>query len=68
VKEEEGGQWGQVGQKGQIGWLVDAPIGLEVEKKSFWNKNWIFEFTKALEICTWRFRMNFGTRIFPKFF
>jgi hypothetical protein len=37
-------------------------------KKSFRNKNWIFEFIKALEICTWRFRRNFDTWIFPKFF
>jgi hypothetical protein len=39
----------------------------EAEKKYFWNKNWIFEFTKDLEICTRRFMRNFGTRIFPKF-
>jgi hypothetical protein len=28
----------------------------------------IFEFTKALEICTRRFRRDFDMRIFPKFF
>jgi hypothetical protein len=27
-----------------------------------------FEFTKALKICTRRFRRNFDMRIFPKFF
>jgi hypothetical protein len=43
-----------------------GPVGCV--KKSFWNKKWIWEFTKALEICTRRFRRNFDTRIFPKFF
>jgi hypothetical protein len=28
----------------------------------------IFEYTKALEICTRRFRRNFDMRIFSKFF
>jgi hypothetical protein len=28
----------------------------------------IFEYTKALEICSRRFRRNFDMRIFPKFF
>jgi hypothetical protein len=37
--------------------------GPELKRNSFQNKNWIFEFTKALEICTRRFRMNFDTRI-----
>jgi hypothetical protein len=40
----------------------------KAKKKNFWIKNWIFEFTKALEICTRRFRRNFDVRIFPKFF
>jgi hypothetical protein len=31
---------------------------------SFPNKNWIFEHTKALEICRWRFRRNFDMGIF----
>jgi hypothetical protein len=31
---------------------------------SFQNKIWIFEYTKALEICTRRFRMNFDVGIF----
>jgi hypothetical protein len=38
------------------------------KKKKFPNENWIFEFTKALEICRRRFRRNFDMRIFPKFF
>jgi hypothetical protein len=42
--------------------------GPKVRKKNFWIKNWIFEFTKALEICRRRFRRNFDMRIFPKFF
>jgi hypothetical protein len=45
-----------------------GPIGLKATENSFPNKNWIFEFTKALEICRKRFRRNFGMRIFPKFF
>jgi hypothetical protein len=66
--EEEGGQWGWVGQKAEwAGWLLGR-LGQKLKKKSFRNKNWIFEFTKALEICTRRFRRNFDTRIFPKFF
>jgi hypothetical protein len=42
--------------------------GPNSEEKFFSNKNWIFEFTKALEICRRRFRRNFDMRIFPKFF
>jgi hypothetical protein len=57
-----------VGQKGQMDWLAAGPVGPEAEKKSFQNKNWIFEFTMALKICTRRFRRNFDTKIFPKFF
>jgi hypothetical protein len=33
-------------------------------KKDFWIKNWIFEFIKALEIHSRRFRRNLDTRIF----
>jgi hypothetical protein len=40
----------------------------KVRKKNFLIKNWIFEFTKVLEICRRRFRRNFDVRIFPKFF
>jgi hypothetical protein len=42
--------------------------GPKARKKNFQSKNWIFEFTKALEICRRRFRSNFDMRIFPKFF
>jgi hypothetical protein len=44
------------------------PGGPKSEEISFANKNWIFEYTKALEICTRRFRRNFDMRIFPKIF
>jgi hypothetical protein len=40
----------------------------ESKEKNFRIKNWIFEFTKALEICRRRFRRNFDMKIFPKFF
>jgi hypothetical protein len=64
---EEGGRQGQVGQKANwAGWLLGQLGGSS--KKSFQIKNWIFEFIKALEICTRRFIKNFDTRIFPKFF
>jgi hypothetical protein len=42
--------------------------GPKARKKNFRIKNWIFEFTKALEICRRRFRRNFDMRIFPEFF
>jgi hypothetical protein len=42
-----------------------GPGELNSEEKFFSNKNWNFEFTKALEICR-RFRWNFDMRIFPK--
>jgi hypothetical protein len=45
-----------------------GPGGLNSEEIFFLNKNWIFEFTKALEICRRRTRRNFDMRIFPKFF
>jgi hypothetical protein len=57
--------WGGRRPSGLVGCGL---IGAEAEKNSFQNKNWIFEFTKALEICTRIFRRNFDTRIFPKFF
>jgi hypothetical protein len=59
---------GPSGLKGRMGRLGVGPIGLKVEGKSFQNKNWIFEYTKALEICRRRFRMNFDMGIYPKFF
>jgi hypothetical protein len=56
---------GPKGQTGQLGGWADLA---ETEEKIFQNKNWIFEFTKALEICTRRLRRNFDTRIVTKFF
>jgi hypothetical protein len=67
----EGGRGRPVGLGGPKGkwssWLLGR-LGQKLKKKSFQNKNWIFEFIKVLEICTMRFRRNFDTRIFPKFF
>jgi hypothetical protein len=45
-----------------------ARAGPESEEKIVPNKIQIFEYTKALEICTRRFRRNFNMRNFPKFF
>jgi hypothetical protein len=42
--------------------------GPKSEENSFPNKNWIFEYIKALEICTRRFRRNLDTNTFPKLF
>jgi hypothetical protein len=42
--------------------------GPKSEENSFLNKNWIFEYTKTLEMCTRKFRRNFDMRIFPKIF
>jgi hypothetical protein len=50
------------------GLLGAGPDGPESEEKWFPNKIWIFDYTKALEICTRRFWRNFDMRIFPKFF
>jgi hypothetical protein len=58
------GQWAGWA-RGRVGCKVDRA---EIKKKNFRIKNWIFEFTKALEICRRRFRRNFDMRIFPKFF
>jgi hypothetical protein len=59
------------GQRGLAGpedeWAARS-AGPKARKKNFQIKNWIFEFTKALKICTRRFRRNFDMRIFPKFF
>jgi hypothetical protein len=61
------GRW-LVGLRGRAGRLAAGPITPKAKENSFLNKNWIFEFTKALEICRKRFRRNFCMRIFPKFF
>jgi hypothetical protein len=55
------------GQKGRVGRLATGSIGPKVEEDFFSDKNWIFEYANALEICTRRFRSSFDMRIFPKF-
>jgi hypothetical protein len=65
--------FGLRGRRGQwAGWArgrVGRKVGrAEIKKKNFRIKNWIFEFTEALEICRRRFRRNFDMTIFPKFF
>jgi hypothetical protein len=57
----------QRGPRGRIGQLAAGPNGLKVKENSFSNKNLIFDYSKALEICRRRFRRNFDMRIFPKF-
>jgi hypothetical protein len=44
------------------GWL--SRLGRNLKENSFRNKNWIFEYINALEICTRRFRRNFDMGIF----
>jgi hypothetical protein len=39
------------GPKGRMGRLAARPIGSKVKENSFLNKDLIFEYTKALEIC-----------------
>jgi hypothetical protein len=48
---------------GWVGWLLGR-LGQKSKEISFCNKNWIFEYSKALEICTRRFRMDFDVGIF----
>jgi hypothetical protein len=72
-EEGEGGHglvgWlGLLGRSGPIGWMSWLAIGPKVEENFFSDKNWIFEYAKALEICTRRFMRNLDTTIFPKFF
>jgi hypothetical protein len=62
---EERGQREPGGPK--AGW-ASSSSGPKIRKKNFWIKNWIFEFTKALEFCRRRFRRNFDMRILLKFF
>jgi hypothetical protein len=58
-------QWGEGGGRLKKNkWAVAGPIGPKVKENSFPNKNLIFEYTKALEIC----RRNFDMRNFPKIF
>jgi hypothetical protein len=61
----EGTAIGLAGLRGRVGRKVGRA---EIKKKNFSIKIWIFEFTKALEICRRRFRTDFDMRIFPKFF
>jgi hypothetical protein len=63
LDREEEGCW--LGQK--FAW-ADWLLGRNMKENSFRNKNWIFEYTKALKICIRRFRRNFDVEIFPKFF
>jgi hypothetical protein len=65
-------QWGGAGKS--AGWKKRN--GPRLRRKAGWaksrgelfpNKIWIFEYTKALEICTRRFRRNFDMMIFSKF-
>jgi hypothetical protein len=58
---------GHVGRKAEQagGWL--GRLGQNLKENSFRNKNWIFKYTKALEICTRRFRRNFDMGIFLNF-
>jgi hypothetical protein len=65
--EEEVG-FGKYAKAAQAGMGEAGPGGPNSEKKFFSNKNWIFQFTKAFEICRRKFRRNFDMRIFPKFF
>jgi hypothetical protein len=73
VGREAEAQWGEGGAAGwktsgsRLGRLSTGPIGPKVKETCFLNKNLIFEYTKALEICR-RFRRNFDMRIFPKIF
>jgi hypothetical protein len=58
----------RLGRDGGLGrsW-AERPDGPKAEENYFRIKFWIFEYTKALEICTRKFRRNFDIRIFPKF-
>jgi hypothetical protein len=65
---------GPVGRGGAAGWekkgmgrgWAERPDGPKAEENYFRIKFEFFEYTKALEICTRRFRRNFDMRIFPK--
>jgi hypothetical protein len=57
-----------VGPAGPMTEWAARSAGPKAKKRISELKNWIFEFSKALEICTRRFMRNFDMRIFPKFF
>jgi hypothetical protein len=66
-------QWGE-GERSvkktsgpRLGRLAAGPIRPKEKENSFSNKNWIFEYTDALEICR-RFMRNFDMGISHKFF
>jgi hypothetical protein len=63
-KEEEGTRVCHVGRKAEqaSGWL--GRLGRNLKENSFQNKNWIFEYIKALENCIRRLRRNFDMGIF----
>jgi hypothetical protein len=56
------------GPRGRVGRLAAGSNGPAVKENSFPNKNLIFDYSEALEICRRRFRRNFEVGIFPKFF
>jgi hypothetical protein len=60
-KKRSGGPSGPNRPVRRPGWL-----GQNLKRISFWNKNWIFEYSKTLEIYTRGFRRNFDVWIFPK--
>jgi hypothetical protein len=66
TRETEAG-W-RHGPRGRVGRLAAGPNGPEVKENSFSNKNLVFDYSKALEICRRRFRRNFEVGIFPEFF
>jgi hypothetical protein len=57
-----------LGQKAEWASWPLSWLGRKWKEKLFRNKNWIFEYTKALEICRWSLTRNFVMGIFPKFF
>jgi hypothetical protein len=56
------------GLRGRVGRLAAGLNEPEVKENSFPNKNLIFDYSKALEICRRRFRRNFEVGILTKFF
>jgi hypothetical protein len=65
-------QWGRktAGWEGNMKWTVAGPkpeLGPFQVIKPFQIFIWNFKFLATLEICTRRFRRNFGMGIFPKF-
>jgi hypothetical protein len=62
------GRFWPAGWRGRwAGWAIGRAgrkVGQAESKEKEFLNNWIFEFTKALEICRRRFRRNFDMRIF----